>query len=342
MNGRVNLDATIYDKITKNQIFNVAVSPATGFTSKNINAGAISNKGFELGFTAIPVQLKNGFEWSSTFNYGHNASKVKELYVAPTGDTVKTIVLGSAWYVNTEARLGEAYGSLFGYSFQRDSATGQLMVSDGLTVQGDRRILGNIQPKWLGGWSNTFSYKQWALSGLLDIKRGGDIYSITNWFGEYAGVLSSTMRGREVDWNNPGIVVQGVDKSTCGAGSHTVASGPSAGRYVCVGGQKNTTNVTSEAYFQNIFPVNEYGIYDGSYVKLREVRLSYDLRPSWAARLRSNAVNISLVGRNLAMWTKVPNIDPEFTYSSNSNLQGLEYAIVPNPRVFGFNLRITP
>src|SRR6185503_10255645 len=147
LNGRINVDATVYDKITKNQIFNVSVSPTTGFTSKNINAGAITNKGVEVGITAIPVQLRNGFEWSSTFNYSHNGSKVKELYVAPTGDTVKTIVLGSAWYVNTEARLGEPYGALFGYSFQRDSATGKLMTSGGTTVLGDRRVLGNIQPK---------------------------------------------------------------------------------------------------------------------------------------------------------------------------------------------------
>jgi TonB-linked SusC/RagA family outer membrane protein len=345
MNGRVNLDATVYDKSTKNQIFNVAVSPTTGFNSKSINAGRITNKGVELGITAIPVQLRNGFQWSSTFNYAHNASRVAELYVNPvTGDTTNTIVLGGGWYMTTEARLGQPYGALVGNPFLRDSATGKLMTSGGVTLAGPQSVLGNIVPKWTGGWSNTFSFQNWTVSGLLDIKRGGDIYSITNWFGEYAGVLKSTLRGREVDFDNPKILVDGIVRSTCGAGSHTITDqkSPYYGKYNCVGGgTANTTKVNAEDYFQGIFPANESGVFDGSYVKLRELRVGYDLPPRWASRLYASAINIAVTGRNLKTWTKVPNIDPEFSYTTG-NLQGIEYGIIPNARAVGFSVRVTP
>ena len=345
ISGRVNLDATLYNKNTKNQIFNVAVSPTTGFSSKSINAGRVTNNGFELGLTAIPVQMGNGFEWSSTFNYAHNASKVTELYVNPvTGDTVNSIVLGGGWYVTTEARLNQPYGSLVGYGFLRDSATGQLMTSGGTTLRTPLKVLGNIQPKWIGGWSNSLTYKNLSLNTLLDMKIGGDIYSITNWFGQYSGVLKSSLLGREVDWDNPGILVQGIDRASCGAGSKTITDTKSAyyGLYNCVGGgSANIDTVTSEEYFQGIFPVNEPAIYDGSYIKLRELRVGYDLPAKWASRLYSSAVNVALTGRNLHMWTKAPNIDPEFSYTTG-NLQGIEYGIIPNTRSYGFSVRITP
>jgi TonB-linked SusC/RagA family outer membrane protein len=343
INGRLNLDATVYDKSTKNQIFNVDVSRTTGFSSKLINAGRITNKGFELGVTAIPVQLRNGFQWSSTFNYARNRSKVAELFIAPSGDTVRSITLGGTWYVEAQARLGERYGTLFGNAFQRDSATGRLMISSaGRTRLGPAQVLGNAEPDWIGGWSNTLTYKAWTVSGLLDIKRGGDVYSITNWFGEYAGVLKSSLRGREVDWDNPGIVADGIQVTSCGAGSGTITSGPYAGHYRCVGGgSSNTVRTTAEDFFQHIFPVNESAIYDGSYVKLREVRVNFEVPARWARRVRASALNVGLVGRNLATWTDVPNIDPEFSYSTG-NVQGLEYAIIPNPRSIGFNVRLTP
>jgi TonB-linked SusC/RagA family outer membrane protein len=345
LNGRINLDATMYAKETRNQIFNVSISPSSGFTSKAINAGKITNNGFELGLTAIPVQLRNGFQWSSTFNYGANKSKVKELYVNPgTGDTVRTIVLGGTWYVTTEARLGEPYGALVGNSFQRDSATGQLMISSlGRTRVGPLKTLGNIQPDWVGGWSNTLQYKNWTLGGLLDIKKGGDIYSVTNFFGDYAGVLESSLKGREVDFDDPGVVAQGIQVTSCGAGSGVISTpGAHQGKYRCVGGgTANTVSTTAEDYFQHIFPVNEPYVIDGSYVKLRELRLNFELPAHWARRMNASAVNLGIIGRNLMTWTDVPNIDPEFSYSTG-NMQGIEYAIIPNPRAIGFSVRVTP
>jgi hypothetical protein len=139
-------------------------------------------------------------------------------------------------------------------------------------------------------------------------------------FGEYAGVFANSLKGREVDWDNPGVVVKGIDVNT---------------------GLPNTTRITAEDYYQNLFQLHEAYVYDASWMKLREVRIGYDLPESLLSKLHASAVNVSLVGRNLWMSTKVPNIDPEFAYSTG-NFQGMEFAALPNARSLGFNVRITP
>jgi hypothetical protein len=338
MNGRVNFDASYYAKSTKDQIFNLPVSPSTGFGFVSVNAGQIDNKGIEALLTVIPVQTRN-LEWTSTFNYARNRSKVVSLYPG-----IKTLIVPPSptsgwWYVSVQAKQGQPYGALVGNAYMRDSATGQLLTDGGLTVANPvQQILGNIQPNWTGGWSNTVTYKRLSLSALLDFHNGGSLWSITNWFGDYAGVLKSSLKGREVDWNNPGIVVKGLDINTCGTGSHQTANG----NYVCVGGSPNTTTVTSENYFQDIFPVNEGYVYNDTYVKLRELRIGFDLPQNWANKAHASAVNLAITGRNLYTWTKVPNVDPEVSYSTGNGTQGVEYGSIPNSRSFGLSLRITP
>ena len=316
--GRASLDATYYHKATSNQIFNITVSPTTGFTNKAINAGRISNTGFEALFSVTPVSLANGFNWTSSFNYSHNASKVEELYPG-----ISTIVLGQGIFaeVRVEARQGLPYGTIYGQGFDHDSATGKVLTDGGIPVVSQGfKVFGNIQPKWTGGWNNNFTYKGWNFGALLDIRRGGQIVSETNAVGEYSGVLKSSLRGREIDWNNPGVVMDGIDVNT---------------------GLPNTVAVTSETFFQATFPAIEPYIFDDSYVKLREVRVGFDLPARWASKLNAQSASIAVTGRNLYTWTDLPNIDPEFTYSTG-NFQGIEYAIPSNARTIGFNVRITP
>ncbi|HVS60516.1 MAG TPA: SusC/RagA family TonB-linked outer membrane protein [Gemmatimonadaceae bacterium] len=316
LDGRVTFDGSVYSKFTRNQIFNAPISSASGFSSKAVNAGKITNKGVDALLGITPIQLDNGFSWNTTFNYGRNKSVVTEL--APG---VSTILLGSLWNGRIEARLGEPYGAIYGKGFQKDSA-GNLLLSDGLpqpTAKPDVHF-GNIQPKWTGGWGNTITYKGMTLYGLLDIRRGGNIYSVTNMWADNTGVLARTLRGREVDWDNPGIVVKGIDEAT---------------------GLPNTINVTSEMYFQSIYPAIDPYVYDASYVKLRELRFGVDLPSGFVNRFNASSVNLALTGRNLKTWTKVPNIDPEFSYTTG-NYQGIEFAALPNARVWGLSLRITP
>jgi outer membrane receptor protein involved in Fe transport len=337
-NGRANLDASYYGKNTRDQIFNLAVSPSTGFGSKSINAGSVTNKGIEGLLTVIPVQTAN-VQWTSTFNYARNRSKVVSLYSGVNTIIVPPSPTTGWWYVSVEARQGQPYGALVGNAYQRDSATGQIMTDGGLTVANPiKQILGNIQPNWTGGWGNTVTYKRLSLSALLDVHNGGSLWSITNWFGDYAGVLKSSLKGREVDWNKPGYLVKGLDVNTCGAGSHTTKNG----NYVCVGGTANNTTVTSENYYQDIFPVNEGYVYNDSYVKLRELRIGLDLPQRWASAAHAAQVNLAFTARNLYTWTSVPNVDPEISYSTGNGTQGVEYGSIPNARTFGISVRVTP
>ena len=316
--SRVSLDASFYSKSTKDQIFDVDISGASGFNKKWVNAGEISNKGIETLLTIIPIQSPSGFNWTTTLNWARNRSRVVDL--APD---VETIVLGTGGFgdVVVEARKGQPYGAIRGYRYLRD-ADGNIQVSGGFPLSEDTlSVLGNIQPKWTGGWANQFSFGNFSINTLLDARKGGKLYSVTNMFGEYAGVLENSIPGREKDWNDPGVVVQGIDVDT---------------------GLPNTTAITAERYYHGLFGYTERYVYDAGYVKLRELRLSYNLPASWANKLMgAHGATIAFTGRNLKMWTNVPNIDPEFAYSSRND-QGIEVNMSPNPRSLGFNLRITP
>jgi hypothetical protein len=184
------------------------------------------------------------------------------------------------------------------------------------------QYLGSVQPNWTGGWLNTVRVGRFTLSSTLDIRRGGKLFSGTNFYGQATGTLASTMLGREKDWNDPGIVINGIDEDT---------------------GKPNTINVTSENYFQSLSynDISSVYVYDDNYMKLREVRLGYDLAPRFAAKLNANAVNIALIARNVWMSTDVPNVDPEVSYNTGGN-QGIEFAALPAPRSFGFSVRVTP
>ena len=315
-NNRATVDASYYGKATTNEIVKLSLAPETGFNQASLNAGKLTNKGFEALVTVIPIQTAGGFQWTSTFNFAANRSKLVSLYPG-----VNNYVIGSTWTINEEARVGQPYGAIFATPFKRDSA-GNLLLSGGLTQNdpGHRRVLGNVNPKWVGGWNNEIRWGRLTASALLDIHKGGNIYSVTNMFGQYTGVLANTITGRQVDWNNPGIVVKGIDQAT---------------------GKPNTINVTAENYYQNLFENGEAFLYDDSYVKLREVRVGIDLPRGFTRSLRVSSANLAFVGRNLWTHTKVPNIDPEFAYTTG-NYQGAEFAALPTTRSLGFNLRITP
>ncbi|MGI9179788.1 MAG: SusC/RagA family TonB-linked outer membrane protein [Longimicrobiaceae bacterium] len=316
LGGRVVIDGSVYDKETRNQIFPVPISPASGFTSQSINAGLVTNKGVEALVSVTPVQMPR-FRWTTTLNWAQNRSNVAELFPG-----VETVVLGSGLFgeAQLQARVDRPLGAIFGAIWERDEQ-GRLLTEDGLPfTTGALEYLGSIQPDWTGGWQNEFSYGPVQLSVLFDMKRGGSLMSYTNLVGNYSGVLTSSLRGREVAFDNPGILVEGIDVNT---------------------GQPNTIRLESEEYFQGIFGVAEPYVYDASYVKLRELRFGFDLPARWTRAINTQNVNVAITGRNLVTWTDVPNIDPEFAYSSG-NFQGIEYAIPSNPRSVGFSVRVRP
>jgi len=323
LNDRVNLDVAYYNKTTKDEIMAVPVSPASGFTSSVLNAGTIANRGIEVQARFVPVQLRN-FQWDMTVNFGRNRSTVEDLY----GD-LKTLVLGSYWGVNVEARRGQPYGVLFGSAYARvtDKTSpyfGQLITDGGLPYNDPtRQVLGNYQPDWVGGINNHLRYRNVDLSFLIDTHQGGQLFSTSNMWGNYTGVFAGTLHGREVDWNDPGLVVKGVEQQADGS-------------FV-----PNTTTVTAQDFNENIYYINQASVYDASFVKLREVSLAYTMPAAFSRHLGVSGMTLSAVGRNLWLHSKVPNIDPETAFDA-SNVQGIEGEQLPTPRSIGFTVSVTP
>ncbi|HEY6219296.1 MAG TPA: hypothetical protein VIV65_04505, partial [Gemmatimonadaceae bacterium] len=314
---RITLDATRYQKVTKDQILTLTTSPTSGFTGAAVNAGQMSNRGWEATMTAKVLRLSNGFQWTSTINWLRNKNMVDKLAQGLTQTTI-----ASQWSAKILAKEGYPWGVLWGPGWQRDSATGEIITSGGLPVStGSSIILGNVNPDWTGGWNNEFRYKNWGVSTLLDARHGGKNFSIGNWWGMYAGILASTLDGRETDWDNPGKLVHGIDATTK---------------------KENTIRVTAEDYGHNLYPTAEPAVFNSGFVKLREVRLTYDVPGRSLNRFNISGLNVSLVGRNLMTWTSFPNYDPENASNAGNGAQGFDMGAMPTTRNIGLNLTITP
>jgi len=324
---RLGFVLTRYDRTTSNQILGVQISPTSGYTSQILNAGKVRNSGWELLLQASPIRQADGLRWDMSLNWGKNNSQVRELY----GD-LQTLVLGTYWSLNIEARgprkdaNGKVleyypYGTMFGNGYLRDAQGRWILTAAGLPrTDPVRRVLGSYNPDWNGGIQNRFSYGSFGLSVLFDGQVGGDIFSTSKWFGEYSGVLEETLRGRETDFCSPGIVVPGVlpDGSVNGDGVNDVTACP-------------------EDYFHRNFGNHETGLVDASYLKLRELRLSYELPASVASKFGFSAGEVALIGRNLFLWSKYDSIDPETAFDA-SNVQGIEFGQFPTARSLGFSI----
>jgi TonB-linked SusC/RagA family outer membrane protein len=314
---RLGLDATYYSKSTTNQILPVQVTATSGYTSQVINAGKVTNKGVELMADFTPVRLANGFEWNIVANYGKNENEVVEL----AGDA-ETLVLGTYYGLSVQAHKGEPYGSFYGSTYVRDGDGNIVVGSNGVPLRNsDPSLLGHYAPDWTGGLRNSFRYKGASLSVLLDTKQGGKVYSVTNSYGRKSGTLIESLRGREDSWDQ-GMVVPGVKV----VGTDTVP---------------NDIVVLAQIYHRQIQPINEEYVYDASFIKLREVTLSYVLPQSLTSRLNVSNATVALIGRNLWLHDNVPNIDPETAFDAG-NVQGLEYGQVPTAKSFGFSISVTP
>ncbi len=309
------LNATIYQKNTTDQILPVTISASTGYGSYVVNSGEVRNRGIELAATVTPIERPE-FRWNVVVNWSKNTNKVLSLYGG-----VSRIVVGSYWNVNVTADSGQPYGNLVGYRWQRDAQGHIIVGANGRPLQdASQQVLGNYNPDWVGGISNTISYKRMSFSFSFDGQVGGQVYSVTKWFGQYSGVLASTLAGREVDWNNPGYIV------------------PNA---VYANGQPDTTHVLAQNYWHNTFNAQEPGIVDATFFKLREARLAVALPTNVARFLGFSDATVAIVGRNLLLFAKQPTIDPETAFDT-SNRQGVENGQLPTARSIGFTMSVRP
>lgn len=328
---RIRLDLSLYNINSINQILAVDVSPSTGYKKKLMNAGKINNKGLEIQLGVTPVK-KEDFQWDININFATNKSKVVKL---DDEGLLPSYTIGSSGTVQVLAAVGKPYGTLYGTGFLRNEA-GLLILDKGLpTADPVNHYFGKFTPDWLGGITNQFRYKNFDLSFLVDIKHGGKLYSGTNATGRGTGVLASTLPGRDAE--HGGLNYTTVNQSTNETVTHDdgiLVDGVNAD------GSKNTTIISAQQYYKALYRVNEPNVFDASYIKLREVKLGYQLPSRWVSKIGFQGASFALVARNLWIIHKnTPNIDPETAFNTG-NAQGLESLQLPTTRSFGFNLNL--
>ncbi|MCF8405934.1 MAG: SusC/RagA family TonB-linked outer membrane protein [Bacteroidales bacterium] len=332
LDNRLGFDVTYYDAVTDNQILSVAVPYSSGFSSWTKNAGSIQNKGVEVQFYAAPVESKSGFNWDVNVNWSTNSNKVLEL----EGDMEALYI--ATMYSNYNMELyafpGDEWGAIYGTTFKRNEDGDVLIGSNGIPrTTPDRDTLGYVNPDWIGGIRNTFSYKGFYLTALVDFRKGGDIFSVTKSVGQKAGILQSTVEGgiREDGMIADGVYEDGALVDLNGDGVKEDASG-----------LPNQTVVSAKDYWSVSRDWGELAVVDGSFIKLREVMLSYRIPNSFTKKFLIQDATISAYSHNVALlYTHKSNdvhIDPEVSSGGTISGAATESYQLPPTRSIGFKL----
>ncbi|MGS2764744.1 SusC/RagA family TonB-linked outer membrane protein [Sinomicrobium sp. M5D2P9] len=345
-NSRLGFDFTYYHSTSKDQIIQVPISSATGFELASINAGSMRNKGVELTLFATPIKKEN-FSWETQVNFSANRNRILSIH-----EDLDEITLASqSGYVGATVTMklvpGEAYGSLFGTVHQRYYTDEEIQagLKDGLHVDKSRpividedgfpvrepvsvqKILGNVQPKWIGGWSNTFRYKNVSLTTLMDARIGQYRYNQQANFYSAFGMSEITENRNDYKVFN-GVLANGTPNTQevwLGQGID-----PGTGRDYGIG------------YYRNYYRgVSENFVEDASWVRLRSVSLTYSLPKRWLEDSFVRNMSFTATGNNLWLWTKYTGYDPESSsFSSGSNIDGFAGFTYPALRSFLFTLNV--
>ncbi|MCK8141938.1 SusC/RagA family TonB-linked outer membrane protein [Flavobacterium sp. I-SCBP12n] len=310
-NNRIGLEYTYSRQDVKDQIFAVPLAGSTGSASFVTNGGKIHTDAHEILLTASPVRTKD-FEWNLSANFSKIDSYVDEL--APG---VESIFLGGFVTPQIRASVGSRFPVIYGESFKRDNGGNVIVGTDGLPMIGEAKAIGEVAPKFNLGGSTQFRYKRVSLGATFDWKNGGNIYSGSNSLMALYGVDVAT-GDREKGYVYPGVKADGSKNDIVLGG----ATNPN--------GQQNLYNRLSS--------IHESSVYDASFVKLREINLGYTF-----PKLLSEAVELrtSVFARNILLWSKLPNIDPEASQGNNNISGGFERLSIPQAKSIGFSLNLT-
>lgn len=336
--SRVKFDLSLYKNNTVDQIIPVAISSATGYTSKFVNAGEVENKGIEIQLTGTPV-VNNDFRWDITFNWAKNNNEVVAL--ADGLDVLQLAALQGGVTIN--ARVGQPYGTIQGTDYVYHENGQRIIGADGYFVRSSTsdKIIGNINPDWIGGINNRLHYKSWSFSFLIDMQQGGSIFSLDQWYGMATGLYEETDFTNDLgnpvrdplDYNDPEI------GWTSG---YTANSGGILLEGVKADGTPNTRRVSGGDYrvFGYSRNPNSAFVYDANFIKLREVVISYSLPRELLAKTFIHGATFSVVGSNLWILSKdLPHADPEASQSSG-NVQGWQSGVMPSTRNIGFSINL--
>ncbi|WP_335966728.1 SusC/RagA family TonB-linked outer membrane protein [Galbibacter sp. PAP.153] len=330
-NNRLGFDFTYYQQKNKDQILDLDISGTSGYDSTIINAGLIENDGFELSVNAAPVR-NNNFSWDFTFNINKNNSEVVEL--APGIDVY---TYGSTTYSSVTSYLnsyeGEPFGSLVGQAYQRDEASGKILLDDeNMPLYTDAtHNFGTVLPDFNGGFQNNIRIGQFNIAAMIDFQGGGQFFSRSKMLSVRTGqdILTVATNDNGMNVRDPledggGVKVTGISAST---------------------GEDVTAYVDARSYYRNVIGrrIYEEWLYDASYVKLREVRVQYNLGEKIMEKLPFSTMSLALIARNPAMiWQKAPKgINPSEISTGAQAISWYESGQLPSVRSFGVNLNVT-
>jgi TonB-linked SusC/RagA family outer membrane protein len=305
LNNKLTLDVSVYDMTTEDLIFDITVPAATGFKYERTNIGKVSNKGLEIALGASLIQM-NDFSWNSSLFYSKNENTVEELTEGLESFVYTTSTDNN---ISIKATKGGSIGDIYGKVW-----TGEVNA-DGTPVAsaGNTELLGNAQPDFLAGLSNTLRYKNLSVSFLIDGRFGGQIYSQTSADLDRSGVSERSLQYRET-----GVTLAGTNTGT---------------------GAANTESLTSEEYWTAMSDISGNYIYDQDNIRLRELSVGYNI-PNVSKFGMQNAT-IQLVGRNLFFLSKsADDIDPEQMLGTSIGVQGMSHHAMPTLRSIGLNLTL--
>lgn len=328
LQNRLGLDFAWYKTNATRQLLNLPLDPFAGYSSRKVNAGNIQNEGLEISLNGAIFQSPDmqGFNWNATAQFSLNRNKIIDLYPGVTLYDIKTLDA-----IQIVAAQGSYYGDIYGQTFLRvtdkDSPHyGKVIVGDdGLPlISAEKSKVGNQSPDWMLGLTNSFSYKGFNLSFLVDFRIGGDIYSATasNLFvrGNAAGTV---VNGERQDFVVPNTVVR------------------KDGGYV-----ENNVPVTHQNYWERIGSTGNYGLpevftYDATNIRLRNITLGYTFNRSMLKKTPFQRLNLSATCNNVWMiHYNLPGIDPESVSATNTNATGFENGAAPTSRSFTFNVTV--
>ena len=318
--GNLGFDIAYYKTNTTDQIVPVSVSESTGYSSKIINAGELENKGIEISaFTEFDIT--DDLKWNLNVNWSKNQNTVVSL-----AEGLDELLLGS-FNAQVVAKVGESYGALKGTDYTYNENGQKIIGADGVPIASAAdQIIGNGNADWLAGIRNTFSYKNLSLSFFIDIRHGGEMFSLDQRYGQATGVLASSDYIN--DLGNP-------VRNTLANGGGFIYEG------VYADGTPNTTRLDASGFgstgYQTL-PLSEF-VYDASFVKLREVSLAYSFPKEVASKLSLDNLSLTLVGSNLWIISKnIPDADPETGFGAG-NIQGLSSGSLPTTRNYALNVK---
>ena len=343
LNDKVGLDLSYYNNRIHNQILGISTPASSGSTSSLENAGDLENYGVEAAINYLAI-AKRDFRWTTRFNFAINRNRLVSL---PLGQTNIVSSNQDGGYLLLRADVGSPLGNIYVHPAQTDSK-GNPIVTNGLYSPNTNTYTyaGNIMPKVVGGWSNSFSYKRFSVDFTIDYRFGGKLVSIPTYYQVGAGMYKNTLKYRDAahggvaydaindgagQWQldpngarHDGIVLKGTDSKTGAANTQVV---PAALYYIY------TYNWETTGLYQN-------AVYDNSYIKFREATLTYNLPSGITNKLHFQNLSLSLIGRNLFyIYKTLPHgLDPEVVVGSAWYSQGIDGGAGAPTRSFGVSL----